>query len=224
MPSSQDPFEVLGVSREAEFEEVRGAYRQAALRCHPDTNPDNPDEAQQEFYRVTEAYRRCLRVLRVRAAEARRRPKDRTTPQEQALREVEWLAATMGYSYTAVPDIGLGGRGWRKSSRPTLDETRLFVQLWPICLILALGAALAAGALGAGRGVPLNAAMFVGVYFVVYVSSMALLIVGLMLTRQVVILARQIAGYCARRALPGPEKERDLPRRPRWRMGRKPKG
>jgi molecular chaperone DnaJ len=48
-------YEVLEVSRSAADDEIRKAYRQAALKYHPDRNPDDPD-ATTRFKEATEAY------------------------------------------------------------------------------------------------------------------------------------------------------------------------
>jgi molecular chaperone DnaJ len=52
----RDYYEVLGVSRTAAVEEIKSAYRQSALKWHPDRNPANKSEAEAKFRECTEAY------------------------------------------------------------------------------------------------------------------------------------------------------------------------
>jgi len=51
-----DLYEVLGVSKDADNEAIKKAYRKKALTYHPDKNPDNKEEAEKMFKRVAEAY------------------------------------------------------------------------------------------------------------------------------------------------------------------------
>jgi molecular chaperone DnaJ len=51
----RDYYEVLGVARDADGVTIKRAYRELALKYHPDQNPDNP-EAEAHFKEVSEAY------------------------------------------------------------------------------------------------------------------------------------------------------------------------
>ncbi len=52
----RDYYEVLGVTRTAAVEEIKSAYRKAALKWHPDRNPENKSESEVKFRECTEAY------------------------------------------------------------------------------------------------------------------------------------------------------------------------
>jgi molecular chaperone DnaJ len=51
-----DYYEFLGVSRDAQGDQIKSAYRKAALKWHPDRNPENKKDAEENFRRASEAY------------------------------------------------------------------------------------------------------------------------------------------------------------------------
>eukprot|EP00802_Teleaulax_amphioxeia_P023536 Tamp_24129.p1 GENE.Tamp_24129~~Tamp_24129.p1 ORF type:complete len:292 (+),score=60.69 Tamp_24129:1-876(+) len=53
---SDDMYEVLGVDSKASEQEIKKAYRMAALLHHPDKNPDDREAAETRFKRIAEAY------------------------------------------------------------------------------------------------------------------------------------------------------------------------
>src|SRR5262245_49156860 len=53
--TKRDYYEVLGVGRDAPLEEIKKAYRQLALKYHPDRNPGDED-ATKRFKEAAEAY------------------------------------------------------------------------------------------------------------------------------------------------------------------------
>src|SRR4051812_29040208 len=50
----RDPYEVLGLRRDASADDIKSAYRRLAKKLHPDLNPDK--RVEQQFKEVTAAY------------------------------------------------------------------------------------------------------------------------------------------------------------------------
>ena len=55
MAQKRDYYEVLGVSKTASEEEIKKAYRQIAIKYHPDRNPGDK-QAEEKFKEAAEAY------------------------------------------------------------------------------------------------------------------------------------------------------------------------
>ncbi len=55
MPGNRDYYDILGVSRDSDEDEIKKAYRRLALKYHPDKNPGE-EEAEEMFKEAAEAY------------------------------------------------------------------------------------------------------------------------------------------------------------------------
>lgn len=64
--SMKDPYEILGVSRNATEEEIKKAYRELARKYHPDNYANSPlsDLASEKMKEINEAYDEALKNLK----------------------------------------------------------------------------------------------------------------------------------------------------------------
>ena len=51
----QNPYEVLGVAKNASAKDIKSAFRKLAKKYHPDQNPDDP-KAKERFAAANQAY------------------------------------------------------------------------------------------------------------------------------------------------------------------------
>ncbi|CAK97424.1 uncharacterized protein An18g03870 [Aspergillus niger] len=84
-----DPYEVLGVARDAALSDIKSAHRKLVLKCHPDKIKDESlrSQAQDEFQKVQQAYetlsdetRRAKYDAKARLAELRRQMHEQGPP------------------------------------------------------------------------------------------------------------------------------------------------
>jgi DnaJ-class molecular chaperone len=54
--SAKGYYEILEISERATEGDIKKAYRQLALKWHPDKNPDRKEEAEKRFKEISEAY------------------------------------------------------------------------------------------------------------------------------------------------------------------------
>ncbi len=54
--AKRDYYETLGVDKSADKKEIKSAYRKLAKKYHPDRNKDDPEEAEEKFKEISEAY------------------------------------------------------------------------------------------------------------------------------------------------------------------------
>ena len=66
----KDPYEILGVSRDATEEEIKKAYRELARKYHPDNYANSPlsDLASEKMKEINEAYDEALKNLKTGGA------------------------------------------------------------------------------------------------------------------------------------------------------------
>ena len=59
----RDPYEVLGVSRNAGEEDIKKAYKSLSRKYHPDANINNPrkEEAEEKFKEIQQAYQQIMK-------------------------------------------------------------------------------------------------------------------------------------------------------------------
>lgn len=69
---TENPYDILGVSRDASTDEVKKAYRKKARENHPDLNPNDPDAAER-MNKINEAYDRIINPEKYAREDARKR-------------------------------------------------------------------------------------------------------------------------------------------------------
>lgn len=203
MEGPNDPYRVLGLEHSAPLEEIRLAYRKAALRCHPDRRRDDPVTAEREFQQVTGAYRAILR-MRGRKREAR---------QIRAVSPAEVARRTSGPTSFIYADDDPETRRHlaahpeaQKRTVASFNEPAVFVGCWLLAIVVSAGAVLFASRwFFRGRyladtgavGLALILTAAVGTYLAVLAATIA----ALLASRRVLWVVAQL-GLLAMRLLP----------------------
>lgn len=95
---SQDPYAILGVSRDAKTDEIKKAYRRLARQLHPDVNPD--PATQERFKEVSAAYEVLCDPEKRRMYDLGGDPFSRSGGAHQGA----------GFSFTDIMDAFFGGQ------------------------------------------------------------------------------------------------------------------
>ena len=101
-----DPYEVLGVARDADDDTIKKAYRRLARQLHPDVNPD--PAAQERFKEIGKAYE-------VLSDPEKRRMYD--LGGDPFGRAGAGFGQGAGFSFTDIMDAFFGGQGGRRGPR-----------------------------------------------------------------------------------------------------------
>jgi curved DNA-binding protein CbpA len=54
--AGEDYYKLLGVPRNADDKAIKKSFKKLALKYHPDKNPDNKEQAEQQFMKISHAY------------------------------------------------------------------------------------------------------------------------------------------------------------------------
>ncbi|XP_028805724.1 NAD(P)H-quinone oxidoreductase subunit T, chloroplastic-like [Neltuma alba] len=132
-------YEFLGVSAEADIEEIKAAYRRLSKEYHPDTTSLPLKTASDKFMKLREVYN-------VLSNEERRKFYDWTLLQEAASRQSEKMKMRLEdpreqelKSWESVPDMvdRLGGRNMKLSDQAATALTvDVFIIIFAICCII----------------------------------------------------------------------------------------
>ncbi len=106
MTAKRDYYEILGVGRNATFEELKKAYRELALRYHPDRVPaEQKKEAEEKFKEISEAYA----VLSDPQKRATYDQQGHAGIDQQYAYEDIFRGADFGTVFQDMGDFGIGG-------------------------------------------------------------------------------------------------------------------
>ena len=90
----KDYYQVLGLNRSASAEDVKRAFRQLAMRYHPDHNLENTQQAEVKFKEINEAYTvlgdEYRRWQYDRLADLSRHPRMAAMPDDGSVGRQEW--------------------------------------------------------------------------------------------------------------------------------------
>jgi hypothetical protein len=137
MQTETDPYELLGLAGDATLQEVKQAYRKAALECQPDRFAGDQAAAEKRLREINAAYREISRKLESSVWNTTPPPRSKTyTPQD--------LAREGSAAYWRPPEGQATGGADRTGVHETTvvestrNETAWFLVLWALAIILGI--------------------------------------------------------------------------------------
>nr|KAF6391794.1 DnaJ heat shock protein family (Hsp40) member C17 [Pipistrellus kuhlii] len=127
-----DLYALLGIEEKAADKEVKKAYRQKALSCHPDKNPDNP-RAAELFHQLSQALE-VLTDAAARAAydkvrKAKKQAAERTQKLDERRKRVKLEMSAKRKSYSVEYKKGIVEDSWGQNLTAFCKEKMLSIRL-----------------------------------------------------------------------------------------------
>lgn len=107
-PPQKTHYTLLGVASDAAVADIKKAYHEAALKWHPDKNPDNLERAEKMFKEIKEAWE-------VLSDERKRKKYDVSLPDEEVPDSRDGRSGGRAHTSNEPSGSGTSGRGHRGS-------------------------------------------------------------------------------------------------------------
>ena len=113
----KDLYDILGINKSSDSNQIKKAYRKLALKYHPDRNSENKEEAEKKFKEISEAYE-------ILSNDEKKNMYDRFG--YEAVREGGMGGGPNPHDIFENIFGGMGGRGHREEERPDTDIKEVF--------------------------------------------------------------------------------------------------
>lgn len=126
-----DPYKVLGISKDATKDEIKSAYRKKAKEYHPDLHPDDP-EAAQKMNEVNEAYDMLMNPEKYTQRRQQQQAQQQARQQAQQRQQQSYYGQSGGYrgsgwysDFDFDDFFNFGGADYGRNSGPSRPEVEV---------------------------------------------------------------------------------------------------